>query len=219
MKGKSLSAIGLIALIAGALLIIFYEYITSAKVVLTGGILFVGVGVSNLIVFGQNTKESRGVARLFNQIANAAAIVLGICMLVFRDTFLPLVPFIFGLLVAVCSLWQFFLLAVGTRPYQMPAWQYLFPVLLAADAVYIFMQKLTDERVIVLATGIGIALMGLACVVEGSSLGMCRRRAIKGAEKPAAPETPAAAPAEAEAPLKSENEGMTDAEQSPEQTN
>lgn len=173
------------------------------NVVIAGGILFVAVGVCNLIIFGQSSRETRGVARLFNQISNTAAIVLGICMLVFQHTFTPLVPFIFGLLVAVCSLWQFFLLAIGARPYQMPAWHYIFPVVIAGIAVYIFTQETSDESAIVLATGIALALLGTACVIEGSALGMQRRKAAKAAIEAQAAATAPEAPKADEAPVSS----------------
>lgn len=195
MKGKTLTAVGLITLIVGVAIAFFYKDITSHSVVLTGGLLFVAVGVANLIIYGRPGERGSSVSRVFTQIANAAAIVLGICMLVFQGTFAPLVSFIFGLLVAVCALWQFFLLAVGTRPYQLHGWLYLFPLLLAAASIYIFLQSDASDEIISLTTGVSVAVMGAGCICEGSALGIARRRAEKSAA-----ESAKVAPAEEEKP-------------------
>lgn len=184
MKGKTLSALGLIALIAGVAIIIFYKSITSQGVVLTAGLLFMAVGLANLIVYGRPNRTASSIGKVFTQISNAAAIVLGICMLVFQSTFAPLVSFIFGLLIAVCALWQFFLLAVGTRPYQLHGWLYVFPLLLTAGAIFIFVQKVSSDEVIVLTTGIAMAVMGVGCFCQGVALGMARRQAEKPSEEP-----------------------------------
>ncbi|MCD8388079.1 MAG: DUF308 domain-containing protein [Bacteroidales bacterium] len=189
MKGKTLSTLGILIAAVGAVLIICHKQITSTGIVITGGILFMAVGLVNLIIYGQSTKGDHGMGRAFAQIANAAAIVLGICMLVFESTFSPLVPFIFGLLVAVCALWEFFLLAVGTRPHSLPGWMFVFPLLLAGGSVFIFLQKDAEEHLIMLVTGIALAVLGVGCIIEGSALGMVRRAARKAEAAPA--QTPA----------------------------
>lgn len=182
MKGKTLFFIGVLAAIIGAALLIAYKQITANIVIITGAILFIVTGVGNLIVYGHKDSKS-SVAKIMSQLANAAAIILGVVMLVFQSTFVPLVSFIFGVLVALCALWQFFTLAVGIRPAQLPAWTYVFPLALVGVAIYIFLQGEALETTIMIATGSGIALFGLASIIEGSILGTHNRRIIREAKE------------------------------------
>lgn len=215
MKGKTLSAIGLIAALAGVAIILFHSQVSKSGIILTGGVLFVAAGVLNLIVYGQS-KEGQGFGRLLSQLANAAAIVLGICLLVFKSTFEPMVAFIFGLLIAVCALWQFFLLAIGARPHQLPGWLYAFPLALTAAAIYIFLQKDMAEPLLLIITGASLAVVGVGCVIEGACLGVARRAAEKESEKvpEKAPEREIEKGAEKEQPKEAEKpeKGESDAE-------
>ena len=173
MKGRSLTIAGIFAAAIAAVLILCYKSINLMGIAITCGILFVAVGLINMIFFGYRSGNES--AKVLNLVTNAAAIVLGISMLVFREEFRPMIAFMFGLLVAVCALWQFFVLAIGARPYQLPAWLYLFPVLLAGGSVYIFINPVHEENVLILATGIAMGVLGLSCLIEGSILGIARR--------------------------------------------
>lgn len=173
MKGRSLTIAGIFAAALAAVLILCYKSINLMGVAITCGILFVAVGLINMIFFGYRSDNES--SKVLNLVTNAAAIVLGISMLVFREEFRPMIAFMFGLLVAVCALWQFFVLAIGARPYQLPAWLYLFPVLLAGGSVYIFINPVHDDNVLIFATGIAMAVLGVSCLIEGSILGMARR--------------------------------------------
>lgn len=172
MKGRSLTIAGIFAAAIAAVLILCYKSINLMGVAITCGILFVAVGLINMIFFGYRSGNES--AKVLNLVTNAAAIVLGISMLVFREEFRPMIAFMFGLLVAVCALWQFFVLAIGARPYQLPAWLYLFPVLLAGGSVYIFINPQHDDSILIFATGIAMAVLGVSCLIEGSILGIAR---------------------------------------------
>ena len=137
MKGKTLSALGFVVLAVGIALMIFYTVVNSSNIVIGAGVAFTVVGVINLVLIA-SSRKSVSVARLLTQITNGGAIILGICMLVFTSTFSPLVPFIFGIVAAVCALWQFFMLAMGTEPYRLPGWLYVFPLAITGLAVWIF---------------------------------------------------------------------------------
>lgn len=178
MRGRSLTIAGIFAGIVAAVLILFCKNINVAGVTLACGILFMSVGVLNLLFFSYASKAESG--RLLNLIANSSAVLLGICMLVFKKDFEPMVTFMLGLFVAVCALWQFFVLAIGARPFQLPAWLYLFPVLLIGGSVAIFMMRgQQDETTLMLTTGVSIAVMAVGCIFEGSALGYARRKREK----------------------------------------
>ncbi len=177
MRGRSLTIAGIFAAAIAAVLILCYKSISLMGVAITCGILFVAVGLINMIFFGYKSHDES--SKVLTLVSNAAAIVLGICMLVFREEFRPMVAFMFGLLVAVCALWQFFVLAIGARPYQLPAWLYLFPVLLAGGAAYIFINPNHDDQILILTSGIAMAVLGAGCLIEGSILGVARRNSEK----------------------------------------
>lgn len=192
MRGRSLTIAGIFAAAVAAILILCYKSINLMGVTITCGILFVAAGLINMIFFGYRTANES--SKVLNLVSNAAAIVLGISMLVFRVEFRPMIAFMFGLLVAVCALWQFFVLAVGARPYQLPAWLYLFPVLLAGGSVYIFLTSHNDDSMMILSTGIAMAVLGLGCLIEGSILGVARHNHEKASSeseqpRPSQPQT------------------------------
>lgn len=195
MKGKTLSALGLVLLAVGVALMIFYTVVNSGNIVIGAGIAFAAVGLVNLILIASSHKGGT-LPRLFTQITNGGAIILGICMLVFTSIFTPIVPFIFGIVAAVCALWQFFMLAVGTRPYQLPGWLYIFPLVITGLAVWIFVSRPrpgSDESLLTLLTGCSLALAGLGSIIEGSLLGHERRKAERETLQPAPSHTAASA--------------------------
>jgi len=169
---------GILAAIVATALIIARNHITPEGVVLTGGILFIIAGISNTIAISRNRPSS--TSRIFGYLANAASVVLGICMIAFKESFVPLVSFIFGLLVAMFAVWQFYVLAAGCKPYRLPAWLYAFPIALTAIAAYILLTKASLQQMpIMLTTGISVAVLALGCLIEGGMLGAVRRLAAK----------------------------------------
>lgn len=178
MKGRTLTLLGVLAGLVAAALIIARNHITPAGVVLTGGILFILAGICNAIVVSRNRTSS--ISRSFGYTANAASIVLGICMIAFVESFVPLVSFIFGVLVALFSIWQFYVLASGIKPYRLAAWLYVFPIALLGIAAYIIFGKASLEAFpIILSTGIAVAVLALGCLVEGGMLGAARHLTSK----------------------------------------
>ena len=166
MRGRTLILVGILAALVAAVLIIFNKAVTTERIVDIGGVIFVGAGLVNLLFFNNGT----GASRAMTSICNAAAIIFGVCMLVFRSTFEPLIPFAFGLLIAICAVWQFYALAIGIRPRMLPAWLYIFPLLLAAPAIYIFLSDNVSDNHISIITGVALAVFGVAAIIEGCML-------------------------------------------------
>ncbi|MDE6333427.1 MAG: DUF308 domain-containing protein, partial [Muribaculaceae bacterium] len=176
MKGKNLIFIGLPVLAAGIILIFTYQNIRSTGVVITGGILFILAGILNVLAAGHERRRAertgtRGhgvISATVNWLTCAGAVILGVCMLIFKDTFVALIPFIFGVLIAFSAFYQLYVLAYGSRPAMLPGWLYIVPLLLAGAAVYLFLQKPeVDDSVIMLTTGIALTFFGLATSAEG----------------------------------------------------
>lgn len=173
MKGRSLSILGIIAAAVGAVFIIACKSLNMEVLAIACGAIFVASGLINLIVFG-SAKSDRGTMSF---ISSAASIVLGITMLAYVANFVTMMPFMLSMLAAACALWQFVTLGLATRPYQLPAWLYSFPLLMTAGAIYIFIIKDSDDQSLILvSTGIILVLLGAGCIIEGSALGVARRR-------------------------------------------
>lgn len=174
MRGRTILLVGIVAAVVATLMFMFRTQASSTRIVVTGGVLFVGAGVFNLLFFNNGS----GMNRVLTSLTNSAAIVLGVCMLVFRSTFEPMVPFIFGLIVALCALWQFYALAVGIRPFTLPAWYYFFPLIMTGCAVYIFIRKdsIVDVDILTI-TAVAFAVFALAAIIEGVHTGVLHRKA------------------------------------------
>lgn len=181
MKGRNLIFISILVLAVGVLLLIARRSIGSDSVVTVGGVLFILAGVFNVLVAdysrkrsqkGESTSSRGPVSATMAWISSVAAIILGVCMLLFKGTFTPLVPVMFGILVAFAAFYQLYLLAIGIRPVVLPAFYYIAPLLLAATAVWLFTLEgdPNDARVVII-TGVSLLIFGAAGVAEGVMLG------------------------------------------------
>ena len=113
MKGRNLIITGAIALIVGVLMLIFRVQLANGGIVISAGILFVVAGVLNMTVF-LGSRDSRGRSRIgafgtaFGWIASAAAVVLGLAMLIFSKAFVALIGFVFAVMLLFAALFQIF---------------------------------------------------------------------------------------------------------------
>lgn len=175
MKGKSLMLTALLAAVAGVLLIIFRNDIHSTGVVITGGILFIVAGLLNLLIFEHRGKKGKGnsaISTTFSWLTCAASVILGLCMLFFQNTFVGLVPVMFGILILFAAVYQYFILAIGARPVILPGWLYILPTAMVGGAVYVFMRPdNAGDMPVVLTSGISFVLFGVASVIEAAILG------------------------------------------------
>lgn len=185
MKGKNLFITAAITLLAGIILIITCSTLASVKIVLWGGILFIVAAVANIVFFvGSRDRNGRSRVGAFGTavgwIASGAAAVLGLCMLLFQQTFVPLVSFMFAVLVLFAAVFQLCLLLFGSRPARLSPWLFLVPIVLFGAAVFIYLQRPeqsgADHRII-LVTGAAFAVFGLFAFIEGVLIAMHNRRA------------------------------------------
>ena len=198
MKGKNLYLTALIMLVAGVIFIITANTLASFKIVIGAGILFIIAGLANTIFFlGARDRQGRARTGAFGTavgwVASAAAIVLGLAMLLFQQTFIPLVSFMLAVLLLFTAVFQICLLIFGSKPVHISPWFFIIPVLLFGAAVFIYLQKpgeSASDRVIMLVTGIAFAVFGVASVIEGTIIAHGNRKARKlaAAQEQAEPE-------------------------------
>lgn len=191
MKGKNLFITALLALVAGLLILILYRTLSCESIVIGAGLVFVLAGVLNMTVF-LGSRNRSGEAKMgafstaFGWVASSAAVVLGLAMLIFGETFSQMVSFMFAVLVLFAACFQLFLLIFGCRPAKLPAWFFLLPAALTGIAVYIWFQKPGfDNHAIMIWTGVGFTLFGLGTLIESIFIGNFHRKVAK-AQKEAA---------------------------------
>lgn len=172
MKARNLIYIAVVSIAIGAALIVANKSISSNGVVMAGGIIFIVASLINaLVIYLEKKDSSRSVlTSMSGQLANVGALVLGICLLIFRSTFVVLVPYIFGIIVAIAACYQFFILAMGARPATLPGWLYLVPIVLVGAAIYLFTRHANagEDHIIILVSGIALALFGIFTIIEAS---------------------------------------------------
>ena len=182
MKGRSLSILGIIAAAVGAVFILACNTLDMHTLAIICGAIFVASGLIDLVIFGASTGKAD--ISTMSSITSTVAIVIGITMLAYADDFVNMMPFMLSILVGASAIWQFVTLGLATRPFQLPAWLYSFPLVLTAGAIYIFIIKDTgDDRLLMLSSGIAIVVLGTGCILEGSALGVARRRHIRETEQ------------------------------------
>ena len=174
MKGRNLILMALVTLAIGILMIIFRNTLASNNVVIGCGILFILAGVANVTVF-LGSRDKNGHARMgavgtaIGWLASAAAVVLGVVMVLFRTIFETMVGYMFAVLLLFGALFQFCLLLFGSKPVRLSSWFFLVPMALCGAAVYIFMQQPgRSDYAIMLTTGISLAFFGLMTLVEAT---------------------------------------------------
>lgn len=190
MRGRNLFFIGIVIAVIGLLLILFRHVLADGGIVIAAGILFVLAGALNMFVFlGSRDKEGRSrigaFGTVFGWIASAAAVVLGLAMLIFNNVFVAIIGFMFAVLLLFAALFQLFVLLFAARPVKLSGWYYLVPTVLVGCAIYIIMRRpdVAGETVDLVLTGSCFILFGLATIIEGLTLGNVRRKALKSANE------------------------------------
>ena len=188
--------VGVLAIAAGVLTIIFRDAITGAGVVTCGGILFMAAAILNAVItyFAKDDKGRRRastVTFLLNMIASAAALGFGICMIVRPDIFVKFVPLVFSILVLFGALMLFYYISYGNRgKAPLPHWLVAYPLLVLVGAIVIFcLEGEKQDALIMLYTGISLIIYGLgmiSMVVESARSARAAVAAVAGHKKEAA---------------------------------
>lgn len=188
MKATTSFLTGLLVLAAGIVLIICNKLITQSGIITVAGILFVLTGIINLILYVNQKDENgkpkvNGITKVFGWLVSLAAMILGLCMLIFNPTFARMVPFIFGILILFGGVVLIYaLVTAGKRYGTVSGWLYIFPAALVILALVVFFQNTTgsDSRILIL-TGSALLTFGVGCFVTGMVMAMGAHRIKKGA--------------------------------------
>lgn len=187
MKPKTTLLTGIIVLAMGLILLISHDGITDSGIVTLGGIFFIVAAIIDIILYvtgkdKDGKPRKRGASMVFGIIVCIAAMVLGVSMLVFNETFTRMIAPLFGIIVAIGALTQLWILVYGTRPVRMPRWMYAIPAAMLVCAIIIFVCDF-DNSTVNIITGSSLVLFGVTGFVESALLGIGLREIRRNAEK------------------------------------
>lgn len=186
MKGRKLIFAGLVASLVGLLLVLFRTALADGGVVTAAGVIFVLAGALNMAVF-LRSKDKDGqdrlgiVASTFGWVASAAAVILGLAMLIFSAAFVAIISFMFGILILFTAIFQFFVLIFSLRDIRMSGLFFIVPALLVGAAIFIFMRRPDGpgESLVNTVSGAAFIFFGVFTALEGLCAGYLRRKAAK----------------------------------------
>lgn len=186
MKPSKALLTGLTTLAIGIVLIICNSLITSAGIVTVAGLLFLVIGVINLILYvtqkdEEGKKRTRGMALVLGWSVSISSIILGLCMLIFNDTFKEMIPLIFALLVffgaAMSTLGLWFIVRKVTK---LPAAVWVLPGIMLVMAIIVAVQDAdSDDHIIMILTGVSLILFAIQSFVLSTVTAKANRRAAR----------------------------------------
>lgn len=117
-------------------------------------------------------KDRRAGVGVGNGVCGAVALILGIVILVAPDVFKPFLVYLFGGVLILIAIWQFYLMLRRNRVVDYPAWLKLLPVLVAATGIVMcvldifrYNENSGSLKWTMLAAGFGFTVIGLTGLI------------------------------------------------------
>lgn len=182
-KSRTVSTLtGLLILAIGVVLIICNKLITGQGIIVLAGVLFLLTGIINIALYvtrrdAEGKRIRSGMSLFLGWLVSIAAILLGLCMLVFTSTFNAMIPFIFGSLIFLGSLMLIFTFIFGVRKIVvLPAWVWLFPfAMIVLGVVIITRNPIHDDPLIMILTGVAMIIFGITGIIVGIIVASVKR--------------------------------------------
>ena len=110
-------------------------------------------------------------------VASVAGIALGIWMLLTPDFFVGLIVYVFGALLLVYGVYELIWAAWMARPFRMPVYFYLVPILMIIGGIVILCTTIrTMNQVMMLLTGILLLASAINSTLEYVAMHPAKRR-------------------------------------------
>lgn len=171
MKSPVLITSSIVILIAGIIMCWFNGTVDILRAtVLTIGAAFAAGGIINLIgITAIRTKrEVNQLMGLVSWISGIGGIILGGFLLLFPQTVIPYVVYLFGLLLVAGGLTLICLMAFGEKGISYPGYYYIPPVLILIDGIMVVSADFIydNAHTLVLMTGAGFILFGISALLN-----------------------------------------------------
>ncbi len=167
MKGKGGVIANVLVLISGIILILLHkrEGVLPGVIVIMG-VTFVVPSVLNVVMLLLRRVGNRGrmwrLSVVAGMVASLGGIALGLWMILFPDTLVGLLVYLFAALLVIGGSYHLYMMLFGFRPLRFPLWMYVLPTLFViGGAVLLGTDISTIESYIVLIAG--IAMTVFAC--------------------------------------------------------
>lgn len=180
--------VNLVVLVAGVLLIAMSRNIEAVHtIVFITGVLFVIPGVANMLILmreGKKTEENpqgrNTSSRFMGWLCCCGALILGLAMCFFPETFRSLFIYIFALALVFGGLYHLYMIYKGLRPATIPTWVISMPLLMIVGGAILcfagWMHELKGQSTAILVTGIGFILFAVTTYIEMIYFGRHMRR-------------------------------------------
>lgn len=181
MKHKTSLITAVLALIAGVTMIVCNRDITGKAITMGGGILFIAAGLINTTLTltlkdASGQRRTQGLSMVLAWVVNIASVAFGICVLAFEDTFVQLIPLIFGSLALLAALMLLYTLAIGIRPRILPAWLYILPLIMIVGGILIYrLHTPADDAMVMIYAGSTLSIFAVAVFFILGMLAYMRR--------------------------------------------
>ena len=178
----------IVTAVVGILFILWHGRIDALSwIVVAMGILLAIPAVYNLIfamvtTARQSDKPSGRTTNLSSVVASVCTLALGVWMMINPAFFVGLMAYLFAALLVAYGVYQILVTAYFSRPYSMPWFFYIVPVLLVAAGVVILCTSVrTMNSVVVLVTGILLVASAINWAMQRMTLYPIRKNAEIGA--------------------------------------
>lgn len=158
MSGKNSFWTYLFVLAAGIVLICFHTRVNILQwLIMFVGAMFAIPGLIGVISgVSRSGKGSKG-AEASSIISSVGSLIIGLIMLIWPTPFVGVFVYVLAALLLIVGFCQIWILAVDYRPYAMPLWLYILPVLIFITGVVMICSSLRDiESAFTLMAGIAM---------------------------------------------------------------
>ena len=157
MSGKNSFWSYLFVLAAGIVLICFHTRVNILEwLIIFVGVMFALPGLIGLVSGISRSAKNRGV-NASSMLSSIGSLIIGLIMIIWPTPFVGVFVYVLAavlLIVGFCQIWS---LAVDYRPYSMPMWLYILPVLIFITGVVMICSPLRDiESAFTLMAGIAM---------------------------------------------------------------
>lgn len=159
-----------VVFVVGVLLIIWHSRVDILSWVVTlVGIMLIIPSLYNFIrqlSARKAGRESRG-GESAGLVTSIGCMALGIWMVITPGFFVGVIAYVFAALLILYGIYHILVLAVWSRPFVMPGWFYIIPVLMIIAGVALLCTSVrTLNNVVVLVTGIALVASALNSILE-----------------------------------------------------
>lgn len=161
-----------VVFVVGVLLIAWHArlHILNWIVMLVGAMLIVPAIYAFVIALIRKRNATPASGRQANDSTlwvSVASIALGLWMVINPGFFVALVGYIFGGILVLYGIYHIVTVSVWSRPYVLPFWFYIIPVLMIiAGVVLLFTSVRTMNAIVVLITGIAFVASSFNSILE-----------------------------------------------------